>query len=123
MVATDVVNQSNALIPTALPPGLVAVFAGATSGIGEAALELFAKLAVKPRVYIIGRSQSAAERIIAECRTLNPDGDFIFLQKELSLIKKADEVIGEIKKREEKINILFLSAGGPDLSRTCKSGP
>ena len=122
MVAINVVNQSNTLIPTALPPGLVAVFAGATSGIGEATLKLFAKLAVKPRAYILGRSQSAAERVIAECRTLNPDGEFIFLQKELDLLRKANEVIDEIKKREEKINILFLSAGGPDLSRTGKLG-
>lgn len=122
MVGINLVNASNALIPTVLPPGLVAVFAGGTAGIGEATLKLFTKLAVKPRAYIIGRSQAAAERIIAECRVLNPDGEFIFLQKELHLIKNTNEVIDDIKKREKVVNILFLSAGGPDFSKTSKFG-
>jgi short-subunit dehydrogenase len=118
MVALDIVRASNAAIPTALPPGLVAVFIGATNGIGEETVKQFAKLAVRPKVYIVGRSQPAAENIIAECRASNPDGEYIFIQKSLDLLKNSVEVIDEIKSREKKINILFLSAGGPDMSRT-----
>src|ERR1700742_1329233 len=107
MVAVERVKESNAAIPSALPPGLVAVFTGGTNGIGEATLRLFAKLAVRPRVYIIGRSQSSAENIIADCRVLNPDGEFTFIQKALDLLKNTNEAIEVIKAKEKKINILF----------------
>jgi NADP-dependent 3-hydroxy acid dehydrogenase YdfG len=118
MVLIELVNASNEAIPTSLPTGLVAVFAGGTSGIGEATLRLFAKLAVNPRVYIIGRSRSAAENIIADCRQSNPGGEFVFIQKDLDLLKNTNEAVKEIKAKEKKINILFLSAGGPDMTRT-----
>ena len=120
MVPLPVVLASNATIPKTLAPGLVAVFAGGTSGIGEETLKTLAKLSVKPKFYIVGRSTSAAERIIAECRVLNPDGEYVFLQKELDLMKNIKEVCEEIKSKEKFINLLVLSAGGPDLSRSRK---
>jgi short-subunit dehydrogenase len=120
MVPLPIILASNASIPKALPPGLVAVFAGGTSGIGKETLKKLASLAVKPKVYIIGRSTSAAERIIADCRILNPEGEYVFLQKELDLMKNIKEVCEEIKSKEGFLNLLVLSAGAPDLSRSCK---
>ncbi|KAH7393481.1 hypothetical protein BKA64DRAFT_755648 [Cadophora sp. MPI-SDFR-AT-0126] len=115
MVSLTDVQASNSQISTSLPPGLVAVFVGGTSGIGEITLKKFAKYARQPRAYIVGRSQNAAERIIAECRILNPDGEYIFIKADVSLIKNVDKVCEEIKAKEKAVNLLFLSAGFPSL--------
>ena len=110
MVALTTVRASNALLASNLP-GLVAVFVGGTSGIGEFTLKAFAQNARKPRTYFIGRSQEAGDRIAAECKTLNPEGEFTFMKVDTSLIRNVDDVCREIKAREEKINILFLTTG------------
>lgn len=117
MVTLSQVQSSNALISSTLPPHLVAVFVGATSGIGEVTLKTFAKHSSQPRAYFVGRSQDAGDRIAAECKALNPDGEYIFIKADVSLIRVVDEVCEEIKAKEKAINILFLSAGVPYLDR------
>lgn len=117
MVTLAEVKSSNALIPSTLPPGLVAVFVGATSGIGEISVKEFAKQSRQPRVYLVGRSQDAADRIIAECRMLNSTGEYIFIKADVSLIRVVDAVCDEIKAKEKAINLLFLSAGVSNLDR------
>ncbi len=119
MVSLSEVSFSNSLISSTLPPGLVAVFVGATSGIGEITLKKFAKYTVQPRVYFVGRSQEAADRIAAECKALNPDGEYIFIKADVSLIRGVDEVCREIKGREKDLNLLFLSQGVPSMDRSC----
>lgn len=121
MVQLKSVRESNALIKSDLPHGLVAVFTGATSGIGEAALKQFVRDAVKPRCYMVARSKTAADRIINECRDLNSEADLIFIQADLTLIKSVDEVCEQIKQKETKLNLLFLSAGAALVSRNSKS--
>ncbi|KAL9071276.1 MAG: hypothetical protein Q9161_004292 [Pseudevernia consocians] len=117
MVSLSLVQSSNTLISSTLPPNLVAVFVGATSGIGEATLKQFAKHARQPRAYFVGRSQDAGDRILAECKALNAKGEFIFIKADVSLIRIVDEVCEEIKAKEKAINILFLSAGVAVLDR------
>jgi NADP-dependent 3-hydroxy acid dehydrogenase YdfG len=56
MVSLKDVQLSNSRIASELPSHLVAVFVGATSGIGEASLKKFAKYACQPRIYFVGRS-------------------------------------------------------------------
>lgn len=111
MVALDDVRAGNARAAESLPAGLVGVFGGSTSGIGELAIKSVAKHAVKPRLYIVGRSQEAGERIQGELKELNPGGEYIFMSAELSLMKNVDELCAEIKAKEQVINILFLSQG------------
>lgn len=117
MVTLSQVQSSNSQISSTLPPNLVAVFTGATSGIGEATLKQFAKYARRPRAYFIGRSQDAADRIAAECKALNPDGEFIFIKADVSLMRVVDDVCEEIKAKEKVIDILFLCAGAAVLDR------
>ena len=117
MVSLSLVQSSNTLISSTLPPNLVAVFVGATSGIGEATLKQFAKHARQPRAYFVGRSQDAGDRIFAECKALNAKGEFIFIKADVSLIRIVDKVCEEIKAKEKAINILFLSAGVAVLDR------
>lgn len=121
MVSLSSVSSSNSRISSALPSRLVALFVGATSGIGEATLKKFAQHAKSPRAYFIGRSQEAADRIVAECQALNPTGQYIFRQADVSLIRVVDEVCEEIKGKEQSINILFLSCGVGRMDRASKS--
>lgn len=111
MVSLPEVIASNERIASTLPEGLVAVFVGGTSGVGEYTLKAFAKYAVKPRVYTVGRSQEAADRIFEECKQLNPGGKFEFIKADVSILKNIDLVCREIKSKETKINILFESQG------------
>jgi NADP-dependent 3-hydroxy acid dehydrogenase YdfG len=120
MVSLSDVQISNSLISSTLPRGLVAVFIGATSGIGEATLKEFARYSRQPRFYFVGRSQDAADRIITECKVLNPEGEYNFIKADVSLIRVVDEVCTEIKTKEKVINVLFLSAGVPSMDRSGK---
>jgi NAD(P)-dependent dehydrogenase (short-subunit alcohol dehydrogenase family) len=111
MVSLAAVQASNACIPTTLPPGLVAIFIGGTSGIGEYTLKEFARLARQPRIYNIGRSRQASDRIAVECKKLNADAQYTFIQADVSLIRSVDAVCKQIRAQEKVVNILFLSAG------------
>jgi len=111
MVSLTAVQASNASIPTTLPSGLVAVFVGGTSGIGEYTLKEFVRLARQPRIYNVGRSQEASDRISADCKRLNADAQYTFIQADVSLIRSVDAVCEQIKAKEKAINLLFLSAG------------
>ncbi|KAI1748264.1 NAD(P)-binding protein [Xylaria castorea] len=118
MVSLSSIHSSNSLISSTLPPGLVAVFVGGTSGIGEETLKKFAQYTTRPRAYIIGRSQKAADHIVTECQAINPEGQYFFRKADVSLIRGVDEVCEEIKAKEQAINILFLTCGVLDLDRS-----
>lgn len=111
MVTLTDIQASNAQIATSLPPGLVAVFVGATNGIGEYTLKEFARHVRQPRVYFVGRSQEAGDRVVAECRELNSEGEFIFIKADVSLLKNVDDVCRKIASKEKCINLLFLTCG------------
>jgi NADP-dependent 3-hydroxy acid dehydrogenase YdfG len=105
------VIASNKRIAATFSDELVAVFVGGTSGVGEYTLKAFARYATKLRLYIVGRSQESADRIIRECKQLNPDGKFEFIKADVSLMKSVDDVCRQIKSKETAINILFESQG------------
>ncbi|GLI78064.1 hypothetical protein PoHVEF18_006363 [Penicillium ochrochloron] len=116
MVALSVVQSSNAAISKELPPGLVGVFVGATSGIGKATLLQLAKYARQPRLYFVGRSQSAADEILPQLNQINADGRYEFIKADASLLSVVDEVCRSIRQKETKIDILFQSQGTLDIS-------
>lgn len=111
MVSLDIVKESNARIAAELPAGLVAVFVGGTSGIGEYTLKELVKQANSPRVYNVGRSKESSARIEKECKALNPEAQYTFIPADISLIAQVDKVCDQIKAQEKAINMLFLSAG------------
>ncbi|KAK4460009.1 hypothetical protein QBC42DRAFT_111401 [Cladorrhinum samala] len=110
MVSLQQMQASNARINT-LAPGLVAVFVGGTSGIGEATMKEFAKHASQPRIYFVGRSDEAAARITIELESLNPGGQYNFIKADISLLRNVDNVCLDIQSRESLINLLFLTSG------------
>lgn len=111
MVSLSDVQSSNSRVASALPPGLVAVFVGATGGIGETSLKQFARHARQPRIYFVGRTQEAGDRIAAECKALNSEGEYIFVKADVSLIRTVDDICRDIKSKEKVVNLLFLSQG------------
>lgn len=111
MVSLDIIDSSNDRIRSTLKAGLVAVFVGGTNGVGATTVRQFAKYAAQPRVYIVGRSQEAGDRITAECKELNPEGTFVFLKHETSLMRNVDEICHELASRVQVINLLFLTVG------------
>jgi NADP-dependent 3-hydroxy acid dehydrogenase YdfG len=120
MVILSQVIVSNLHIPSSLPKQLVAVFAGAKSDIGEATLKALVKYAVEPRIYLFARNQTSAERVIAECRQINPEGNYILVQVDLSLIKETDVACEVVKNNEKLVNLVVLSAGEFNLERNRK---
>ncbi|KAK0367450.1 hypothetical protein CLIM01_15193, partial [Colletotrichum limetticola] len=113
MVSFHVVNQSNALVAS-LPKGLVAVFIGATSGIGKSTLQHLAQHARSPHIYTVARPQTVAshETFLASLRaSINPDASYTLLPADHALISDIDAAMETILQRETKVDILFLSAG------------
>ena len=105
------VTASNGQIASTFPDGLVAVFVGGTSGVGEYTLKALAKYTPKLRVYIVGRSQESSDRIIQECLQVCPEGQFEFIQADISLLKSVNEVCRQIRAKERFVNLLFQSQG------------
>jgi NAD(P)-dependent dehydrogenase (short-subunit alcohol dehydrogenase family) len=110
MVALQAIRQSNARIAE-LPAGLVALFLGATSGIGQSALIQFAQYAVQPRIYIAARRASAITELLQELRSKNPKGSYTIIEKDVSLIRETNDVVEFVKARETKLDLLFESVG------------
>ncbi|KAG4437156.1 hypothetical protein IFR05_007358 [Cadophora sp. M221] len=112
MVSIKDVRKSNAAFKSSeQASGLVAVFVGATSGIGMGFLKQFAKNAKAPKIYILGRSKSAATPLLNEIKTLNPEGTYELIETEISLIRNVDKACDEIKSKENKVDLVFVSPG------------
>ncbi|RSM06866.1 hypothetical protein CEP52_005475 [Fusarium oligoseptatum] len=108
MVSLSEVEHSNS---STLPSNLVAIFAGATAGIGKTALKAFAKHTVKPKIYFIGRSREAGDRLLNELKFINAEGVYEFVQADMSLLANVDEVCRDLKRKEVVVNVLFMSQG------------
>lgn len=117
MVALDKVQKSNAQLTTTHSAGLVAVFAGATAGIGETSLREFARHTSKPRTYVVGRSQEACERLDVDLKGVNPEGQYIFIRSDVSLLRNVDDVCRQVRDKESAINVLFMSQGTLNFSK------
>lgn len=104
-------NTAYAKLAAAVKP--VAVFVGATSGLGEHTAYAFAKYTQQPTIYIVGRNAEAGARVVAKLRAINPDPEskYYFLRHDVTLISEADALSREIQAAEKKVNLLFVSAG------------
>lgn len=118
MVGLSVIQEANA----SLPRQLTAVFVGGTSGIGLYTLVALARHCASPTIYIIGRSQPAADEILSDLRSINPNGTYTFFRSDVSLIKNVDSVCAEIRARETHINMLVLSQGTMSVGQETAEG-
>ncbi|KAF7719301.1 Uncharacterized protein PECH_004762 [Penicillium ucsense] len=118
MVNLSTVQASNASLPKTLFPsdGPVGVFVGATNGIGRASLLAFAKYTQQPRLYFIGRSQTAADEVLGQLKDVNPGGQYEFIKADASLLRNVDQICQSIQAKETRLDILFQSQGTLDFS-------
>ncbi|SPO03700.1 uncharacterized protein DNG_06383 [Cephalotrichum gorgonifer] len=117
MVKFEAIQAHNATLKS-LAPGLVAAFVGGTSGISLSTALALARHTNAPKIYLIGRSQSAADEAIASMQKINPSAQPTFIQADVSLLKNVDTVCEEIAAKEKALNLLFMTPGvGPQGSR------
>jgi len=122
MVQLDIVRSHNAAIFQ--NQHTVAVFAGATSGLGEATLRSLASSHGKQgkglRFYVVGRKKASFDRVVADCKRLCPAGQFCFIQAtDLALLQDVDKACAEITKQEQenatgepaRVDLLCMSQG------------
>lgn len=109
MVALPLVRESNSRLKSLSNPA--AVFVGATQGIGLSTLQQYAALTHAPKIYIVGRSEPVGARIIDDLKASNAEGSYVFFKAQISLLESVDEVCGEIKQREKRLDLLFMSPG------------
>ncbi|KAJ4286700.1 hypothetical protein N0V90_012952 [Kalmusia sp. IMI 367209] len=110
MVSLAEVRAHNATL-TNLAPNLVAIFVGGTSGISHYTALEFARNTRSPHIYLVGRNAIEAAKITAELKSINSSSKVDFIQKDVSLIRKVDEACQEIKEKEKKVNLLFMTIG------------
>ncbi|KAJ5655733.1 hypothetical protein N7507_007683 [Penicillium longicatenatum] len=112
MVSLQTVQHANVGIGS-LPASIVAVFMGATSGIGQSALQHFAQHASSPRIYSVARASAVAshETFLSSLRQSNPTGTYSLIEADVSIISEVDRIVAGIKENETKVDILFMSAG------------
>lgn len=98
--------------------GLTAVFVGGTAGIGLGALRSLTKHTASPTIYIVGRSRSKLDPLMAELRQLNDTATFHGIEApDLTLVRCAQDAAEEIAKRAERVDLLIMSTGYQDFSR------
>lgn len=114
MVSLGEIRSANASLNTT-KQSLTAVFTGATNGIGKATLQSFAKHIPQPTAIIVGRNQKAFAPELENLKAISPNGTFIFLEEDISLIKNIDAVCKRItstlQEKNLKIDLLFESQG------------
>ncbi|KAE9379559.1 hypothetical protein N431DRAFT_434513 [Stipitochalara longipes BDJ] len=112
MVSLQVVQQANAQIAN-LSQGLVALFIGATSGIGKSTLQQFALHASSPRIYTVARPSTVTshEEFLASLQQSSPIATYNLITADVSLISEIDKVVTALAQKETKLDILFMSPG------------
>lgn len=112
MVSYTEIQASNALINDATAPR-VAVFVGGTSGIGQLTIKALVATGASVRIYLVGR-KSSEERSLAFIKDLlvtNPKAEVIWTEGEISLLAETKRVCDVIKRKETRLDLLFLTAG------------
>lgn len=132
MVGLDTVRSSNDALVRGRTTPFVAVFAGATAGLGSNILERLALTEAATyhkgksqglRIYLIGRNEQAASKVLARCRSVNSHSQYTFVKVEdLGSINDIDEACGYVtstetrhalqERRVASLDLLVCSQGG-----------
>ncbi|CZR68658.1 uncharacterized protein PAC_18557 [Phialocephala subalpina] len=110
MVSISQIRASNARIDETHTPR-VAVFVGATAGIGRAALTALLSKRLPIKLYIIGRDEANRRSWLEELQQSNPKAEINWLEGQVTLLAEVKRLCLKIKSHEESIDLLFLSAG------------
>ena len=110
MTSLPTVRTSNAQLSGITLPQ-VAVFVGATAGIGRATLIQYVNKGYPLKAYVVGRSEEEFKPVLRELRASNKAAELIFLEGQISLLAETKRLTDVILRREKHIDMLFLSAG------------
>ncbi|KAH7007966.1 uncharacterized protein B0I36DRAFT_258234 [Microdochium trichocladiopsis] len=109
MPPLSTIRVSNSRITAATAPR-VAVFTGATQGIGKATLTQLVGVGTPITIYLIGRNGSTQEGFLEELRASNQQAKIVWLEGQVSLLSETKRLCDEIKSREKSIDLLFFCA-------------
>ena len=115
MVKLGSVRASNAALHSTVS-GQISLFVGATSGIAYHTLLEYARRSDRPKIYIVGRNEARLSEIIGELGKLNPNGQYVSIKTEISLLKNVDMACEEIKRKEKNLDLLVMCPGYIKLS-------
>jgi hypothetical protein len=116
MVNLKSVRESNAALRSTRS-GQVSLFVGATSGIALHTLTEYTRHADRPKVYIVGRSDTKLSTVIGDLERINPQGSYVPIRSEVSLLKNVDTACEEYKRKEKCLDLLIMAPGYLKLSR------
>ena len=92
--------------------GFIAVFVGATAGIGRATLEELLHYGGETmKVYIVGRAMQQRSEWLESLRVINPTATVIIIESNVALLEDVAKVCRHILVKETKVDMLFMSAG------------
>lgn len=116
MVNLKSVQESNAALRSTVS-GQVSLFVGATSGIALATLTEYVRHSNRPKVYIVGRSDAKLSNAIKDMERINPQGSYVPIKSEISLLKNVDTVCEEYKRNEKSLDLLVMAPGYLKIKR------
>ena len=92
-----------------------AVFVGATSGIGLAAVEALLKSSKGSTVFIVGRSKLKFAETRSRLQQIDSKAKITFLEAQISLLSEVERVCATISRQVTSLDSLWLSQGGLGL--------
>ncbi|KAF3401132.1 Oxidoreductase andH [Talaromyces pinophilus] len=108
MVKLDIIRKSDAQLGEEVAKFTpVALFVGATNGVGRDSIKHFAKSTIL--VNFVGQSRERGEQLRSELTAINSDGYYVFISADVSLMTAVDDVCQVIMKKEQYLNLLFMS--------------
>ncbi|KAI9832823.1 MAG: hypothetical protein M1826_000989 [Phylliscum demangeonii] len=122
MVSLKAVRESNAALSSTVS-GQVALFVGATSGIALQTLTEYARHSDRPTAYIVGRNQAKLSRVIADLEQINPQGRYVPILAEVSLLKNVDAACAEFRAQEKRLDLLVMAPGYLKVTRQGTTPP
>ncbi|KAK2675181.1 hypothetical protein RAB80_010165 [Fusarium oxysporum f. sp. vasinfectum] len=104
------IRASNAQLTEATTPG-TAVLIGATDGIGKRALVTLVSHGFPLKAYVIGRNKARDQTLLGELYAINNKVELVYLEGQISLMSEVERLTSYILEKEQKIDLLFHSAG------------
>ncbi|KAH6618605.1 hypothetical protein C7974DRAFT_474424 [Boeremia exigua] len=101
---------SNALIESKDVPK-IAVFVGATDGIGKATLKALVLKRSPIKIYVVGRNEASHRPMLEDLTKSNPFATIVFLEGQISLVAEAQRLASLIAAQEDSVDLLFMSSG------------
>lgn len=62
-------------------------------------------------MYIVGRNEAALQKIIGGLKEDNEKGNYVPIVSQISLLRNVDVVCEEVKRKEGRLDLLFMAPG------------